>query len=70
MVAAIAFESVVKLLAFLTVGAFVVWGPVRRAGRHCSRNCPRCQPTLLAALTASQGKAFAYGNGSLTLLAG
>jgi hypothetical protein len=46
MILAIAFESVVKLIAFLAVGAFVTWGAfggdwrARRQGRRGSRAAP------------------------------
>ena len=58
MVAAIAFESVVKLLAFLTVGAFVVWGLFDGLGDLFAR--ARAVPELARLLTLGQGKTFAY----------
>ena len=58
MVAAIAFESVVKLLAFLTVGVFVVWGLFDGLGDLFAR--ARAVPELARLLTLGQGKTFAY----------
>ena len=58
MVAAIAFESVVKLLAFLAVGIFVVWGLFDGLGDLFAR--ARAVPELARLLTLGQGKAFAY----------
>jgi hypothetical protein len=43
MVAAIAFESVVKLLAFLAVGVFVTWGLFDGPSPTSSRACRRCR---------------------------
>ena len=70
MVAAIAFESVVKLVAFLAVGAFVTWGvfggPVDLFARA------RAVPELhaLFGLTVATGQKFAYEQWfALTLLA-
>ena len=69
MVAAIAFESVVKLLAFLTVGAFVVWGLFDGLGDVFAR--AQAVPALARLLTLGQGKAFAYEQWfALTLLSG
>ena len=67
MVAAIAFESVVKLVAFLAVGIFVTWGlfggPVDLFDRA------RAVPELARLLTLEQGKPFPYAQwGALTLL--
>jgi len=67
MVAAIAFESLVKLLAFLAVGVFVTWGlfagPVDLFARASA------QPELARLLTLDQGKPFPYAQwGALTLL--
>ncbi len=58
MVAAIAFESLVKLLAFLAVGAFVVWGLFEGLGDLFAR--ARAVPELARLLTLGQGQAFAY----------
>ena len=61
MVAAIAFESVVKLLAFLAVGVFVTWGlfdgPADLFGRAASR--PELAPLL--GLGSGAGVGFAGG---------
>jgi Na+/proline symporter/nitrogen-specific signal transduction histidine kinase len=67
MVAAIAFESIVKLLAFLAVGAFVVWGLFDGLGDLFAR--AQAVPELRKLLTLGPGKAFAYEQWfSLTLL--
>ncbi len=58
MVAAIAFESIVKLLAFLAVGAFVTWGLFDGVGDLFAR--ARAVPELRKLLTLGQGRAFAY----------
>ncbi len=58
MVAAIAFESLVKLLAFLTVGAFVVWGLFDGLADLFAQ--ARAVPQLALLLTLGQGKDFAY----------
>ena len=59
MVAAIAFESVVKLLAFLAVGAFVTWGLFGGPGDLFARAL--AVPELADLLRLSQqGKPFAY----------
>ena len=58
MVAAIAFESLVKLLAFLAVGTFVVWGLFDGLGDLFAK--ARAVPDLARLLTLGQGKAFAY----------
>ena len=68
MVAAIAFESIVKLLAFLAVGVFVTWGiyggPVDLFDRVAA------VPELQRLLTLGQGQPFAYAQWfALTLLA-
>ena len=59
MVAAIAFESLVKLLAFLAVGVFVIWGlydGLGDSGRAGAWRCPSCAPA-----DAGPGqRAFAY----------
>ena len=68
MVAAIAFESVVKLLAFLAVGVFVSYGLFDGLGDLFAR--AQAVPELSRLLTLGQGKAFAYEQWfSLTLLA-
>ncbi len=68
MVAAIAFESVVKLLAFLAVGIFVCWGLFDGVGDIFAR--ARAVPELAKLLTLGQGQAFAYEQWfALTLLA-
>jgi len=59
MVAAIAFESVVKLAAFLAVGIFVTWGMFGGLGDLFSRAA--AVPELRRLLTLGQGDAFAYG---------
>ena len=67
MVAAIAFESIVKLLAFLAVGVFVVWGLFDGLGDLFAR--AMAVPELSRLLTLGQGKAFAYEQWfALTLL--
>jgi Na+/proline symporter/nitrogen-specific signal transduction histidine kinase len=67
MVAAIAFESIVKLLAFLAVGGFVVWGLFDGLGDLFAR--AQAVPELRRLLTLGQGKAFAYEQWfALTLL--
>ena len=58
MVAAIAFESVVKLVAFLAVGAFVTWGMFGGLGDLFAR--ADAVPELKALLTLGQGQTFAY----------
>ena len=69
MVAAIAFESLVKLLAFLAVGAFVVWGLFDGLGDLFAR--AQAVPDLARLLSLSQGKAFAYEQWfALTILSG
>ena len=67
MVAAIAFESIVKLVAFIAVGLFVTWwlfdGPADLFGRALA------EPKLRSLLGVSQGKGFAYSQWfALTLL--
>ena len=67
MVAAIAFESVVKLVAFLAVGAFVTWGLYDGLGDIFERAA--AVPELRSLLTLGQGKPFAYEQWfALTLL--
>jgi Na+/proline symporter/nitrogen-specific signal transduction histidine kinase len=70
MVAAIAFESLVKLLAFLAVGAFVTWslfdGPADLFGRAAAR------PELAPLLGLGSGSTGGFAGGqwfALTLLA-
>ncbi len=58
MVAAIAFESIVKLLAFLAVGAFVTWGMFGGLRDLFAR--VDAVPELKALLTLGQGQTFAY----------
>ncbi|MCW5637518.1 MAG: histidine kinase [Rubrivivax sp.] len=58
MVAAIAFESLVKLLAFLAVGAFVVWGLFDGLADLFAR--AQAVPELARLLTLDQGRGFAY----------
>ena len=66
MVAAIAFESIVKLLAFLAVGMFVTYGLFDGMGDIFAR--ARAVPELAALLSST--KSFDYGQWfSLTLLA-
>ncbi len=67
MVAAIAFESLVKLVAFIAVGAFVTWrlfdGPADLLARV------RAVPELAALLSFGQGRAFPYAQWfALTIL--
>lgn len=58
MVAAIAFESLVKLIAFLCVGGFVVYGLYGGLGDIFTR--AHAVPELTALLHAEQGGAFAW----------
>lgn len=68
MVAAIAFESVVKLLAFLLVGIFVTYGMFNGMGDIASQAL--VQENLKPLLAFDQGKPFAYSQWfALTLLA-
>ncbi len=68
MVAAIAFESVVKLLAFLLVGVFVTYGMFNGMGDIFSQALANADLKPLLAL--DQGKPFAYSQWfALTLLA-
>ena len=70
MVAAIAFESVVKLVAFMAVGAFVTWGLFNGPADIFER--ARAVPELHRLLNLTQGpdQKFAYERWfSLTLLA-
>ncbi|HTN47870.1 MAG TPA: sensor histidine kinase [Burkholderiaceae bacterium] len=58
MVAAIAFESIVKLLAFIAVGAFVTWGVFGGPGDLFARAL--AVPAIKSLLSLGQGKDFAY----------
>ena len=58
MVAAIAFESIVKLLAFMAVGAVVTWGMFGGPGDLFERAL--AHPNIKSLLSLGQGKAFAY----------
>jgi Na+/proline symporter/signal transduction histidine kinase len=60
MVAAIAFESLVKLLAFLAVGAFVTFGVYGGFGDIFARAA--AEPALAAMLTPLEGVAGSYAN--------
>jgi Na+/proline symporter/nitrogen-specific signal transduction histidine kinase len=60
MVAAIAFESLVKLLAFLAVGIFVTYGMFDGLGDIFSR--ARASPDLAPLLTPLEGVAGGYAN--------
>ena len=68
MVAAIAVESVIKLLAFLAVGAFVTWGLFDGPADIFAR--ARAVPESARLLRLEQGARFAYAQWfALTLLA-
>jgi Na+/proline symporter/signal transduction histidine kinase len=58
MVAAIAFESIVKLLAFIAVGVFVTWGMFGGPDELFARAL--ALPNIKSLLSLGQGKAFAY----------
>jgi len=58
MVAAIAFESIVKLLAFMAVGVFVTWGMFGGPGDLFARAL--AVPDVKNLLSLTQGKSFAY----------
>jgi Na+/proline symporter/signal transduction histidine kinase len=60
MVAAIAFESLVKLVAFLAVGAWVTWGIYHGLGDLFGRVA--AQPKLAAMLTPFDGVAGSYSS--------
>jgi Na+/proline symporter/nitrogen-specific signal transduction histidine kinase len=60
MVAAIAFESLVKLLAFLAVGLFVTYGMYDGVGEIFTR--ARASPQLSPLLTPLEGVAGGYAN--------
>jgi Na+/proline symporter/nitrogen-specific signal transduction histidine kinase len=67
MVAAIAFESVVKLLAFVAVGVFVTWGLFGGPGDLFARAA--AVPEIAKLLTLGDVGAFAYGQWfALTML--
>ncbi|MCX7693125.1 sensor histidine kinase [Tepidimonas taiwanensis] len=69
MVAAIAFESLVKLAAFLAVGAFVTWGMFDGWGDLIAR--AQADPALTRLLTLGDPGAFAWSSWlALTVLAG
>ncbi len=69
LVAAIASESVVKLLAFLAVGAFVTWGLFGGVGELFAR--AMAEPAIARALQGDPTRPFAYDQWfALTLLAG
>ena len=69
MVAAIAAESVVKLLAFLAVGAFVTWGLFSGPGDLFAR--AMAHPEVGRVLRADPGRPFAFDQWlALLLLAG
>ncbi len=69
MVAAIAFESVVKLLAFIAVGAFVTWGLFNGPGDLFERALAVPELHKLLSLTQAPGQKFAYEQWfALTLL--
>jgi Na+/proline symporter/nitrogen-specific signal transduction histidine kinase len=68
MVAAVAFESVVKLLAFLAIGIYVSWGLFDGVGDIFARAAVR--PELASLFAPGQGMAFAHPQWfALTLLA-
>jgi hypothetical protein len=60
MVAAIAFESLVKLLAFIAVGAFVTFGMYDGFGDVFARAA--AEPKMRAMMTPLEGTAGSYGN--------
>ena len=67
LVAAIAFESIVKLLAFLAVGVFVTWGMFAGPGDLFARAA--AVPELSALLRMQQGSGgFAYAQWAALLL--
>ena len=67
MVAAIAFESVVKLVAFIAVGVFVTWGLFGGPADLFARAL--AQPDLAKLLRLEQGQSFPYAQWfALTLL--
>ncbi|MCX7249993.1 MAG: sodium:solute symporter, partial [Burkholderiales bacterium] len=68
LVAAVAFESVVKLLAFLAIGIYVSWGLFDGVGDIFARAAVR--PELASLFAPGQGMAFAHPQWfALTLLA-
>ena len=66
MVAAIAFESIVKLVAFLAVGLFVTYGLFNGMGDIFSR--AQAVPSLAGLLHAGAGGGFAWGQWFALLL--
>ena len=69
MVAAIAFESLIKLLAFLAVGAFVTWSLFDGPGDLFARALAVPELNKLLNLTQTSGQKFAYEQWfALTLL--
>ena len=69
MVAAIAFESVVKLVAFMVVGGFVTWGLFNGPGDLFKRAAAVPELHKLLKLSQSPGQKFAYEQWfALTLL--
>ena len=69
MVAAIAFESLIKLLAFLAVGAFVTWSLFDGPGDLFARALAVPELNKLLNLTQAPGQKFAYEQWfALTLL--
>ena len=64
MVAAIAFESVVKLLAFLAVGVFVTWGLFDGLGDLFARAPARARAAQAAAPGAGPGSRSPTSSGS------
>jgi len=72
LVAAIAFESVVKLVAFVAVGGFVCWGLFDGPGDIFARAAARADLAPLLQLTGSAGGETRFAGGqwfALTLLA-
>jgi Na+/proline symporter/nitrogen-specific signal transduction histidine kinase len=72
LVAAIAFESVVKLVAFVAVGVFVCWGLFDGPGDIFARAAARADLAPLLQLTGSAGGEARFAGGqwfALTLLA-
>lgn len=66
MVAAIAFESIVKLMAFLAVGVFVTWGLFDGVGDLFARAL--AVPELASLLRVGSGTPFAWGQWFTLLL--
>ena len=68
MVSAIAFESLVKLVAFLAAGAYVTWGMMGGPGELFAR--AHAEPDLARLLTLGDAGSFAWSSWlALTLLA-